>query len=48
MLISDRDIFTKLYTNYKIMKLSEVDFSIEKEDSSANAFNKITELYELW
>lgn len=47
-LVNSRDTFTKLYNNYRIMKLSKVSFNIEDETLADNAFYKITEEFELW
>lgn len=48
MIIKDREVFTKLYNNYRIMKLSKISFNVEDEALVEDAFNIITEQYELW
>ena len=48
MLSKDRDTFIKLMNNFIIMKLDEVPINIEDEALVDDAFNIITEKYELW
>lgn len=47
-IVNDRETFTKLYNNYRIMKLSKISFNVEDEALVDNAFNIITEEFELW
>lgn len=47
-IVNDREVFTKLYNNYRIMKLSPIDFEVEDEALTEDAFYKITEEFELW
>lgn len=48
MLTNDREVFTKLYNNYRIMKLAKVDINIEDEALVSDAFYRITDEFELW
>jgi len=47
-LVNNRETFTRLYNNYRIMKLSKINFNIEDEALVENAFNIITDEFELW
>ena len=45
---NDKDTFVKLYTNYKIMKLSKISINVEDEALVEDAFDIIVNTYELW
>ena len=47
-LVNNRETFTRLYNNYRIMKLSRINFNVEDEALVENAFNIITDEFELW
>lgn len=47
-LTTDRDIFIQLYNNYRIMKLNPIPIEVEDEPLVENAFNIITDEFELW
>lgn len=51
MLVStenNAEVFTNLYNNFRIMKLNKIPINIENEALVDEAFNIITEKYELW
>lgn len=46
--LKDKNTFTKLFNNFKVMRLIEIPVYEEDEALVDNAFNIITEKYELW
>ena len=46
--LKDKNTFTKLFNNFKVMRLIEIPVYEEDEALVDNAFNIITEIYELW
>ena len=47
-LVNNRENFIKLFNNYRIMKLSQIPFTVEDEALVENAFYNITKEYELY
>lgn len=46
--LKDKNTFTKLFNNFKVMRLVEIPVHEEDKALVDNAFNIITERYELW